>query len=326
MRGGLAPLHEPGNCDADQDNRQCQQMLPGQRETAACGTTAGRALCKHLLDQQLTCFVVDRSRPPLRAHMNLLDLLIAQQLDVLTGPFQSLGEIIARFILAIGLQLDRVVALLTIRQSLQSSQQLMLSEQKNMWPPFAAPCGEHQQILQRDIIQLLRIIDQQVYLLPRQRQLPNLRQNRAHVGLSDGQTLRDLSQQSLATGGTLRNDDALHRLLIGTGDQRLTQQRLAAALRADYRQQKLAVACKVMQLPQHRLTLRRKELEAGHARRKRVVAELVMGQESFVSMQTGHESLFKSWTTGPARRSRYAAWRREFRAGNPQSPLPPPDA
>ena len=258
--------------------------------------------------------------------MNILDLFFGQQFDALPSPFEPLREVFARFFLGIGLKLDRVIALFAARQRLQSSQQFMLGKQEDMRTPFIAPRREHQQILQRDIIQLIRIIDQQVNLLTSQRQLSDLRQNRANISLGNGQALRYLTQQRLAARHALSNHDALHRLLVGTGNQGLTQQRLAATLRPDYRQQQLTVARKVMQLPQHGLALCRKELEAWNARRKGVVAELVMGQKSFVSMQTGHESLFKSWTTEPARRSRYATWRREFHAGNPQSLPPHPDA
>ena len=257
--------------------------------------------------------------------MNVLDLFFGQQFDALPSPFEPLREVFARFFLGIGLKLDRVIALFAARQRLQSSQQFMLGKQEDMRTPFIAPRREHQQILQRDIIQLIRIIDQQVNLLTSQRQLSDLRQNRANISLGNGQALRYLTQQRLAARHALSNHDALHRLLVGTGNQGLTQQRLAATLRPDYSQQQLTVARKVMQLPQHGLALCRKELEAWNARRKGVVTELVMGQKSFVSMQTGHESLFKSWTTEPARRSRYAAWRREFHAGNPQSLPPHPD-
>ncbi len=299
-------------------------MLLWQCESASRRSAPGRTLRQHLLDQEFAGLLIDRPRPTLGTQMNLFDLLIGQDVDPLPGPFQALSKVFARFLLGIGLQLDGVITLFATGQRLQSSQQFMLGKQEDMRTTFITACSEHQQIFQRDVIQLVRIVDQQVNLLTSQRQLPNLRQNGAHVSLCDGQALRYLTQQRFATGDTLRNHDALHRLLVGTGNQRLAQQRLAAALGPDYRQQQLAIARKVMQLPQYRFALRRKELETGHSRRERVVTELVMSEESFVSMQTGHESLFKSWTTEPARRSRYAAWRREFRAGSPRSlPLHP---
>ncbi len=152
-------------------------MLLRQGEATTCGTSPGSPLRKHLLDQQLTRFLIDRPRPPLGARVDILDLLIGQQTNILTGPFQPLRKVFARFVLGIGLELDRVIALLASRQSLQPSQQFMLGKQKNVRTPLVAAGSEHQEILQRDIIQLVRIIDQQVNLLTSQRQLPNLSQN-----------------------------------------------------------------------------------------------------------------------------------------------------
>ncbi len=221
-------------------------MFFRQSETTACSATPGSPLRKHLLDQQFTRLLIDRTRPTLGARVNILDLLIGQQPDVLPSPFQPQRKIFARFVLGIGLKLDGVIALFAARQSFQPSQQFVLGKQKDVRTPFVAPCSEYQQILQRNIIQLIRIIDQQVNLLTGQRQLSNLSQDRAHISLSDGQALRHLAQQRLAIRDTLRNDDALHRLLVGTRNQRLTQQRLAATFRPHHRQQELAVARKVM--------------------------------------------------------------------------------
>ena len=219
-----------------------------------------------------------------------------------------------------------MITLLATCQGFQARQQILLGKQKDVRAPLGITCCKRQDAFQRSVIQLISVVDQQINLLPGQRQLPYLRQNRTHIGLGYGQPLSHLAQQRLATSDTLRNDNALHRLLVGTGNQCLTQQRLATAFRADHSEQQLAVTREVMQLPQHWLALRREELEARHSWRKGVVAELVMRQESFVSMQTGHGSLFKSWTTEPARRNRYAAWRREFHAGSRQSLQPHPIA
>ena len=187
-----------------------------------------------------------------------------------------------------------MITLLATSQRLQARQQILLGKQKDMRTPLGIARRKRQDAFQRCIIQLISVVDQQINLLPGQRQLPYLRQNRTHIGLSNGQTLSNLAQQRLATGNALRNDNTLHRLLVGAGNQCLTQQRLATAFRADHGEQQLTVTREVMQLPQHWLALRREELEARHSWRKGVVAELVMRQESFVSMQTGHGSLFKS--------------------------------
>ena len=299
-------------------------MLLRQSKPTA-DTAPSRALREHLLDQQFTRLLIDCPGPTLSADMNVLDLLFGQQINTLTGSIEPLRQVVARFLFSVRLKLDRVITLLATCQRFQPRQQILLGKQKDMWAPFGISRSKCQDAFQCRVIQLISIVDQQIDLLPGQRQLPYLRQNRTHIGLSNGQSLSDLAQQGLATGDTLRNDNALHRLLVGTGDQRLTQQGLATAFRADYRQQQLAVTRQVMQLTQHRFSLRWKELKSGHSWRKGVVTELVMRQESFVSMQTGHGSLFKSWTTEPALRSRYAAWRREFHAGNRQSLQPHPN-
>ena len=219
-----------------------------------------------------------------------------------------------------------MVTLLAIRQRLQTRQESPLGKQENVRTPVGIASSKLQNAFQGSVIQLIGIIDEQINLLPGQRQLCNLRQYRAHVGLSDCQSLSHLTQQRVSRGRTLCNDDALHGLLVGTGNQRLTQQGLATALRADHNQQQLTVTRKMMQLPKHRLALRREKLETRYSWRKGVVTELVMRQESFVSMQTGHGSLFKSWTTEPALRNRYAAWRLEFHAGSRRSLQPHPIA
>ncbi len=226
--------------------------------------------------------------------MNLLDLLLAQHVNALSGALQALRQVIARFLLAVGLQLDGVIALLTTGQRLQPAQQVLLGEEKHMRPPLTIALGQCQHAFQRGIVKLVGIIDEQVDLLTGQGQLPHLCQNRAYIRLSDRKPLGYLTQQRIATRHTLGDHHTLHRLLVGAGDQRLAQQGLAATLRTDYRQQQLAVARQMMQLPQNRLALGGEELETGNTRRERVVTELVMRQESFISMQTGHGSLFKS--------------------------------
>jgi len=197
-------------------------MLLRQGKPAA-RTTPSRALREHLLDQQFTRLLIDCSRPTLSAHMNVLDLFFAQQINTLPSPFEPLRQVVARFLFGVWLKLDRVITLLATCQRLQARQQILLGKQKDMWAPFGISRSKRQDAFQCRVIQLISIVDQQINLLPGQRQLPYLRQNRTHIGLSNGQPLSDLAQQRLATSDTLRNDNALHRLLVGTGDQRLTQ-------------------------------------------------------------------------------------------------------
>ncbi|MBJ6574841.1 hypothetical protein JGT29_25240, partial [Enterobacter hormaechei] len=60
----------------------------------------------------------------------------------------------------------------------------------------------------------------------------------------------------------------------------------------------LAVAGQMVQLAEHRLALRREELETRNARRERVVTELVVAQEGLIGMQAGHGTSFISKLVG----------------------------
>jgi len=196
-------------------------MLLRQSKTTA-HTTPGRALREHLLNQQFTRLLIDCPRPTLRTEMDVLDLLFAQQIDTLTGPIEPLRQIVSRLFFGVRLKLDRVITLLATCQRLQARQQILLGKQKDVRTPLGITCCKRQNAFQCRVIQLISVVDQQIDLLPGQRQLPYLRQNRTHIGLSNGQPLSDLTQQRLATGDALRNDNALHRLLVGTGHQCLT--------------------------------------------------------------------------------------------------------
>ena len=136
---------------------------------------------------------------------------------------------------------------------------------------------------------MFRIVHQQVHFLPGECQLHHLGQDRLHLRLGHVQVLRDLAQYTGSIAGTTGgHHDALHRLLVGAGHQRLAQQGLAATLRAGDDQHQLAVASQVVQLAEHRLALGREKLEAGHPRCERIVAQLVMVEKGLIGMQTGH--------------------------------------
>ncbi|MOA18560.1 hypothetical protein D3C78_1388870 [compost metagenome] len=139
------------------------------------------------------------------------------------------------------------------------------------------------------LVELFRIVHQQIHFLAGQCQLHHLGQDRLHFGLGHIQALRDLAEYAGGIAGTTGgHHHALHRLLVGTGHQGLAQQGLAAAQRAGDNQHQLAVARQVVQLAEHGLALGREELEAGHAGRERIVAQLVMVEKGLIGMQTGH--------------------------------------
>ncbi|MCY1534514.1 hypothetical protein D9M68_698900 [compost metagenome] len=161
-----------------------------------------------------------------------------------------------------------------------------------MRPPIGIARRQAQQTGQRSVTQRLGIVDKQIDLLPGQRQLPDLRQNRRRLRPLHLQPLRYLPQHAVGISRSLSgNHHTLHRLFIGAGDQRLAQQRLAAALRTAHHQQQLAVAREMVQLPQHGLALGRKKLEPRHPSGKGIMGELVVIEKSLVGMQTGHGAL-----------------------------------
>ena len=183
-------------------------------------------------------------------------------------------------------------ALFISAQFLKTGNHRRLTEQEHMRTAFRRARSQRQQGLQRRLIELLGIIDQQVDFLPGQCQLHHLRQDGAYICTGNVQGLRHLLQDAGSIAGPARrNHDTLHRLLVGARHQCLAQQGLAAALRPGDHQQQLAVTGKVMQLPQHRLALRRKKLEARNPWGKGVVVELEVTEERLVGMQTSHRDL-----------------------------------
>ncbi|MNE76733.1 hypothetical protein D3C80_1729880 [compost metagenome] len=116
-------------------------------------------------------------------------------------------------------------------QLIELSDHRRLAEQEHMRPAFRCTGGQGHQGLERRLVKLLGIIDQQIDLLPRKSKLNHLFQDCTDLGLGNVQCLGDLLQQaSRITGTTGGNHHALHRLLVGAGHQGLAQQRLAAAL------------------------------------------------------------------------------------------------
>ncbi|MCY1412596.1 hypothetical protein D9M71_280070 [compost metagenome] len=146
---------------------------------------------------------------------------------------------------------------------------------------------------------MFRVIDQQIDFLPGQCQLHDLTEDVLHLGPGHIQRLGDLPQHAGRIGSAARrHHDTLYRLFVGTGNQRLAQQRLAAAIGAGHHQQQLAVASQMVQLPQYRLALGRKKLEARHPRGKGVVVQLVMAEKGLIGVQTIHRTLLpQSWAT-----------------------------
>ncbi|MCY1495639.1 hypothetical protein D9M68_295440 [compost metagenome] len=227
--------------------------------------------------------------------MDIGQLLLAEHLEPLSGTLQALSQVLGGLLLGIRLQLDGVKALFTLGQQFQTRQQRRLPEQEDVRPRLGITGSQGQQRVERRIVELLGVIDQQVDLLARQRQLHDLRLEPTHIRLRAVQPLRHLAQHPAGISSPTRRDHhTLHRLLVGAGHQRLAQQGLATALRPGDHQQQLAVARQMVELAKHRLALGGEELEARHPRGERIVAELVMAEERLVGMQTGHGALDKS--------------------------------
>ncbi|MCY1262530.1 hypothetical protein D9M68_261290 [compost metagenome] len=292
LRLATMPLHEPRSDHADGHHRQHQQMLLRQLEASRSRRLARlAALGQHRLDQRIAGHLVDRPRPAAGLLVDVGQQLRRNQLATLPGTLQTLDQILAGLLLAVGLQFDGMEALLAFGQRLELLQQLGLAEQENVQARLAVAGRQPQQHLDRTLAQLLGIVHQQVDVMPGDRQLRHLGQDRVDAGLGDAQPLRQLAQQGrLVSRRAAGNHHAGDHFLVGAGDQGLAQQGLAAAQRTGHRQQQVAVARQVMQLPQHRLALRREEFEAGNPWREGIVAELVVGQEGLVGMQTGHRT------------------------------------
>jgi len=224
--------------------------------------------------------------------VNIRDLIRGEKFDATAGTFEPLVEIFAGFFLGVRLQFDDVEALFFEVQCLELSDQRRLTEQEHMRTAFRCTGTQSHQGFESGLVELLGVIHQQIDFLASQRQLHHLIEDRPDFGLGHIQRLSDLTQHAgCIAGATGGDDNTLNRLLVGARHQRLAQQRLAAALRAGDHQQQLAVAGQVMQLPQHGLALGRKELEARDPGSERIVAQLVVAEESLVGMQTSHRDL-----------------------------------
>ena len=118
----------------------------------------------------------------------------------------------------------------------------------------------------------------------------HLSQDGAKIRLSNSQPLSDLAQRGRRIDAATAscNHHALHRLLVGTGYQRLAQQGFSTTARPRYGEQQLAVTGQVVQLPKHRLALSGKELEPRNTGRERVMAEAIVSQKRVVRGQTVH--------------------------------------
>ncbi|CRM34668.1 hypothetical protein [Pseudomonas sp. 25 E 4] len=224
--------------------------------------------------------------------MNIRDLICREKFDTRPCAFKALGQVFASFFLFVGLQLDNVEELLFAADLLQIGDQRRFTKQEHVRTAFRRTGGQRQQRFQGGLVELLGVVHQQVDFLTGQAQLHHLLEDGIGLGVGHVQCLGDLTQHARRIAGTTgRHHHALHRLLVGAGDQRLAQQGLAAAQRARHHQQQLAVARKVMQLTQHRLALGREEFETRHPWSKGVVAQLVVAEERLVGVQTSHRDL-----------------------------------
>ncbi|VVN33372.1 hypothetical protein PS624_04962 [Pseudomonas fluorescens] len=231
-----------------------------------------RAAGNHDFDQSIASDLVDVARPTLGTFVNIRDLIRGEKIDT---PAWSYGLLVVG--VAVLCFLGRVQFVdgeqcsLEVR-TLELYDQRRLNEQEHVRATFRCAGTQRHQRFEGGFIELLGVVHQQIDFLTGQCELHHLIQNRANFGLSDVQCLRHLAQHaSSIAGATGGNHHALYRLLVGAGDQRLTQQRLAAALRASDHQQQLAITRQMMQLTQHRFALGREELEARYAWRERVV-------------------------------------------------------
>ncbi len=248
-----------------------------------------RAAGDHGFDQSVTGNLVDSARPPIGIFMDIGDLLPAEHLDTPAGTHQALFQIFAGFFLAVRRKFDDVEAFFLDIQLIEPCNQRWLTEQEYMRTPFGNACRQFQQRLECRLVQLFRIVHQQIHFLASQGQLHHLGQDALDLRLGHIQVLRNLAEDTGSIAGTAgRNHDALHRLLVGAGRQRLAQQGLAAAQRPGDHQHQVAVASQVVQLCQNRLALGGEELEARYAWCERVVAQLVMVEKGLIGVQTGH--------------------------------------
>ncbi|MCY1427437.1 hypothetical protein D9M71_432830 [compost metagenome] len=224
--------------------------------------------------------------------MNIRDLIRGEKFDAAASALEPLLQILAGFVLGIGLQFDDVESLFLEMQSLKLSDQRGLAEQEHMRATFRRTGRQDHQNFKAGLIELFGIIDQQIDFLAGERKLHHLGQDSVGIRLGDIQRLGHLTQHTgRIAGATGGHHHTLYRLLVGAGDQGLTQQGLATALGTGDHQQQLTVAGQVMQLSQHGFALGREKFEARHPWSKRVMTQLVMAEESLVGMQTSHRVL-----------------------------------
>ncbi len=173
------------------------------------------------------------------------ELLVGEDLQALTGTLQALGQIFLGLALAVGQQFDGVIALFALGDVFQAHHHFRFAEQEDVQALLFAATGQFQQGFQRGGGQRLGVIHQDVDLLPRQAHFRRLRENGRRRLAVGAHALGDLGQHGTGVAAVLRgNHHAVHGLLLGTGRQRLAQQRLATALGAADYQQQLAVAAR----------------------------------------------------------------------------------
>ncbi|MND57331.1 hypothetical protein D3C81_881790 [compost metagenome] len=223
--------------------------------------------------------------------MYIDNLLTGEHFDTAPGTFQALLEVFPGFIFAVRRKLNDMETLQVSIERFQLGDQRWLAEQKYMRTPFRCTRRQLQQGLECRLVELFRIVHQQINFLPSQRQLHDLGQQLGDFRLSHTQRLSHLAKYAGRITGTAgRNHDTLYRLLIGAGHQCLAQQGLAAALRAGHHQQQLAITRQVVQLPKHRLALGWEEFETRHPCSEGVMVQLVMAEKGLVGVQTSHRT------------------------------------
>ncbi|MCY1415411.1 hypothetical protein D9M71_308910 [compost metagenome] len=202
---------------------QCEHMF--FRHLEPHGWSLGRrAAGDHGFDQSVTGDLIDVARPAVRVFMDIGDLFTAEHLDALTSPFQALFQVLAGFFFTVGRKLDDVETFFLDIELIQPGNQRWLTEQKHVRTPFRNPRRQLQQRLECRLVELFRIVHQQIHFLPGQCQLHHLRQDRLHLGLGHTQLLRDLREHTGGVAGAAgRHHHTLHSLLVGAGHQGLAK-------------------------------------------------------------------------------------------------------
>ena len=229
--------------------------------------------------------------------MNLLNLLVAEQLDSLTGAFQALGEIVAGFVDIQRGQTDNMNIASLLTRSGRSKTPHRFAIGKQEYPRCkAAGFSDFTQHADGRRLKQFGIINDQIELNAYQLALLRLLQQTGHIALFGIERLTKLGQQGrLRRVLTRRQYNTLNGILVTAGNQRLAQQRLAGTLRPRYHQHLVAITSEMVQLGKNRLSFRRKELEAWSPRGKGIVTELVMLQQ-LVRLTHRTENLIKTIT------------------------------